>query len=93
MSQETTKEQQMTPEQVREILEQRKQYYQERIDFLKVELEYETLQTQIDEQRFKRIAYQVKYAEMMATPPDEDELNENGQEMEAPPKERKLRKN
>ena len=92
MSEETTKEKELSPEQVRELFEQRKQYYQERIDFLKVELEYETLQTQIDEQRFKRIAYQVKYAEMMATPPSEDELNENAQE-EAAPKERKLRKN
>ena len=66
----------LTPEEVKERKEKLTQYYTEQVQFLTVQLEYETLVTQIEEQRAKRLQYQVMVANMLAEEPEEDELEE-----------------
>jgi hypothetical protein len=64
----------LTPEEVKERKEKLVQYYSEQVEFLTVQLEYETLVTQIEEQRAKRLQFQVMVANMLA--PDEEEEEE-----------------
>jgi hypothetical protein len=64
----------LTPEEVKERKEKLVQYYTEQVEFLTVQLEYETLVTQIEEQRAKRLQFQVMVANMLA--PDEEEEEE-----------------
>ncbi len=64
----------LTPEEVKERKEKLVQYYAEQVEFLTVQLEYETLVTQIEEQRAKRLQFQVMVANMLA--PDEEEEEE-----------------
>jgi hypothetical protein len=66
----------LTPEEVKERKEKLSQYYTEQVEFLTVQLEYETLVTQIEEQRAKRLQYQVMVANMLAEEPEEDEVEE-----------------
>lgn len=63
----------LTPEQIQERKEKLLQYYQEQIDFLKVQLSYETLLTDIEEQRAKRVQIQAAIAGYFAPDPEEDE--------------------
>ena len=62
----------LTPEEVKERKEKLTQYYTEQVEFLTVQLQYETLVTDIEEQRAKRLQFQVMVANMLA-PDDEDE--------------------
>jgi hypothetical protein len=64
----------LTPEEVKDRKEKLVQYYSEQVEFLTVQLEYETLVTQIEEQRAKRLQFQVMVANMLA--PDEEEEEE-----------------
>jgi hypothetical protein len=66
----------LTPEEVKERKEKLTQYYTEQVEFLTVQLEYETLVTQIEEQRAKRLQYQVMVANMLAEEPKEEEVEE-----------------
>ena len=66
----------LTPEEVKERKEKLIQYYTEQVDFLTVQLEYETLVTAIEEQRAKRVQFQVMVANMLAQ--DEEEEEEDG---------------
>jgi hypothetical protein len=66
----------LTPEEVKERKEKLTQYYTEQVQFLTVQLEYETLVTQIEEQRAKRLQYQVMVANMLAEEPEEEEVEE-----------------
>lgn len=63
----------LTPEEVKERKEKLVQYYTEQVDFLTVQLEYETLVTAIEEQRAKRLQFQVMVANMLAQDDEEDE--------------------
>jgi hypothetical protein len=63
----------LTPEQIQERKEKLLQYYQEQVDFLKVQLTYETLVTDIEEQRAKRVQIQAAIAGYFAPDPEEDE--------------------
>jgi len=63
----------LTPEEVKERKEKLVQYYTEQVEFLTVQLEYESLVTQIEEQRAKRLQYQVMVANMLADEPEEEE--------------------
>jgi hypothetical protein len=65
----------LTPEEVKERKEKLVQYYTEQVEFLAVQLEYETLVTNIEEQRAKRLQFQVMVANMLA-PDTEEELVE-----------------
>ena len=62
----------LTPEEVKERKEKLIQYYTEQVDFLTVQLEYETLVTAIEEQRAKRVQFQVMVANMLAQDEEED---------------------
>jgi hypothetical protein len=62
----------LTPEEVKERKEKLTQYYTEQVEFLTVQLKYETLVTDIEEQRAKRLQFQVMVANMLA-PDDEPE--------------------
>ena len=64
----------LTPEEVKERKEKLAQYYTEQVEFLTVQLQYETLVTDIEEQRAKRLQFQVMVANMLA--PDDDEAEE-----------------
>jgi hypothetical protein len=45
------------------------QFYKEQIQFLKTQLEYETLVADVEDQRARAIFAQVKVGQMLATPP------------------------
>jgi len=64
----------LTPEEVKDRKEKLTQYYTEQVEFLTVQLQYETLVTDIEEQRAKRLQFQVMVANMLA--PDDDEEEE-----------------
>ena len=66
----------LTPEEVKERKDKLVQYYSEQVEFLTVQLEYETLVTNIEEQRAKRLQFQVMVANMLA-PDTEEELVED----------------
>jgi hypothetical protein len=66
-------ENQMSSEEMAERKAKLKDYYTEEIEFLKVRLEYETLVTLVEEQRAKRVQYQVMIANMLASEPEEEE--------------------
>jgi hypothetical protein len=66
----------LTPEEVKERKEKLAQYYTEQVEFLTVQLQYETLVTDIEEQRAKRLQYQVMVANMLAEEPEEEEVEE-----------------
>jgi hypothetical protein len=66
----------LTPEEVKERKDKLVQYYTEQVEFLAVQLEYETLVTNIEEQRAKRLQFQVMVANMLAPDTEEDSVEE-----------------
>jgi hypothetical protein len=66
----------LTPEEVKERKEKLTQYYTEQVEFLTVQLQYETLVTDIEEQRAKRLQFQVMVANMLAPDDEEEEIEE-----------------
>ena len=66
----------LTPEEVKERKEKLSQYYTEQVEFLTVQLQYETLVTDIEEQRAKRLQFQVMVANMLAPDDEEEEVEE-----------------
>lgn len=66
----------LTPEEVKERKEKLVQYYTEQVQFLTVQLKYETLVTDIEEQRAKRLQFQVMVANMLADEPEEEEAEQ-----------------
>ncbi len=66
----------LTPEEVKERKEKLVQYYTEQVEFLTVQLKYETLVTDIEEQRAKRLQFQVMVANMLAEEPEEEEAEQ-----------------
>jgi hypothetical protein len=63
----------LTPEEIQERKEKLLSYYQEQVKFLTVQLEYETLVTDIEEQRAKRVQIQAAIAGYFAPEPEEEE--------------------
>ena len=63
----------LTPEEIQERKEKLLKYYEEQIDFLSVQLSYETLLTDIEEQRAKRVQIQAAIAGFFAPEPEEEE--------------------
>ena len=66
----------LTPEEVKERKEKLTQYYTEQVEFLTVQLQYETLVTDIEEQRAKRLQFQVMVANMLAPDDEEEEVEQ-----------------
>lgn len=68
-------EKELTPEQLEERRQEITAHYEKMIPQLSVQLEYETLLTDIETQRAKRFQAQVAIANMMAPEPEEDEVS------------------
>ena len=66
----------LTPEEVKERKEKLTQYYTEQVEFLTVQLQYETLVTDIEEQRAKRLQFQIMVGNMLAPDDEEEEVEE-----------------
>lgn len=67
-------EKELTPEQLEARRKEINDHYEKMIPQLKVQLEYETLLTDIETQRAKRFQAQVAIANMMAPEPEEEEV-------------------
>ena len=65
----------LTPEEIKERKEKLLNYYQEQIEFLNTQLEYETLLTNVEEQRAKRIQMQAAIASFLS-PESEEEVED-----------------
>lgn len=63
----------LTPEEIKERKEKLLTYYQEQIEFLTTQLEYETLLTNVEEQRAKRIQMQAAIASFLSPQEEEEE--------------------
>ena len=63
----------LTPEQIKEYRKMRLAYYNEEMPMLKQQLAYETIVTNIEEQRLKRMSYIMKMAQMSAPPLEDKE--------------------
>jgi len=66
----------LTPEEIQERKEKLLSYYEEQVKFLTAQLEYETLVTDIEEQRAKRVQIQAAIAGYFAPEPGEEEEEE-----------------
>jgi len=64
----------LSPEELAARKEDMLTFYKESMPYLKAQLEYETMLSDIDEMRLKRTQIQMTYAQMMATPPEEDPM-------------------
>ena len=63
----------MSKEEMAERKAKLTQFYKEQIEFLKIQLEYETLVADVEDQRARAIFAQVKVGQMLATPPKQSE--------------------
>lgn len=70
MSEETTKI--PTQEEMKARQEEVNSFYKTQIPFLKVQKEYETLVTELEELELRRLIARVKAAQIMAPPPQEE---------------------
>jgi hypothetical protein len=66
-------QQEMSKEEMAERKAKLTQFYKEQIQFLKTQLEYETLVADVEDQRARAIFAQVKVGQMLATPPTPSE--------------------
>lgn len=77
-------EPQLSPEQIKKILDTRTKYYKDQLPLLKAQLEYETILADIEESRAKRLTMSIRIAQMMAGPSEdpnqEQELQEESTE-------------
>lgn len=67
-----TENQQLTPEQIAQFKKATLEFYKERIAVLKYQKEYEILCADIEEAKLRSLIAQVKYAQIV-TPPSEEE--------------------
>lgn len=82
MSEETNtpqEEKQLSPEQIKKILDTRTKYYKDQLPLLKAQLEYETILADIEESRARRLTMSIRIAQMMAGP-SEESMSEQEQE-------------
>lgn len=63
----------MSKEEMAERKAKLTQFYKEQIEFLKIQLEYESLVADVEDQRARAIFAQVKIGQMLATPPQPSE--------------------
>jgi hypothetical protein len=61
----------MSPEEMAERKSKLTQFYKDQIEFLKTQLEYETLLADVEDQRARATYAQVKVAQMLAGPSKE----------------------
>lgn len=65
----------LSPEELKAKKEEMLNFYKESMPYLKAQLEYEKMLSEIDEMRLKRTQIQMHYAQMMA-PPEENSMPE-----------------
>lgn len=70
MSETTNQQEEPTEKELQEYRENMKKFYDTQIPFLKKQKEYELLLADIEEARGKRIAMNIRIAQMMAGPPE-----------------------
>lgn len=69
-NQENHEQEQMSPEQMKQMRLRMKDYYEEQIPFLKLQHEYENLLAGIEEARLRKVRAMYTFAQMMAGPPE-----------------------
>lgn len=94
MSQENTngQEQELTPEQVEALRANMKEYYNDQIPMLKLQLEAEGLAADLEEARLRRLVASMRIAQIMAGPQADPEAKQSQEELAEFKKERKLKK-
>ena len=73
MSDTTEKEPLSHPEMVKEYIEKMSKFYEQQIPFLETQFKFEKLSADIAEQRARRVAMEIRYAEMTTPPSKEPE--------------------
>jgi hypothetical protein len=68
-------QQEMSQEEMAERKAKLTKFYKDQIEFLKIQLEYETLVADVEDQRARAIFAQVKVGQMLAGPPKEEPSN------------------
>ena len=74
MAKETTDPAELSKEELAERRREIKEYYEDNIPSLKVQLEYENLLRDIEKSRAERLQAQMFIAQTMAAPPGEDDM-------------------
>jgi|688.fasta_scaffold1262954_1 hypothetical protein len=70
---ETENQQELTAEQIAELRKNTLHFYKDRIQFLKVQLEFEKLSADIEEEKLRGLMAQLKMAHITAPPQEEQE--------------------
>lgn len=68
------KNKQLSDKEIKEHRDRMKKFYEENLEFLKIEHQHETLEAEISEARFKRIMFDTKIAEVMNS--QKEQLNQ-----------------
>ena len=74
MNAETNQTKELTPEEIQTLIDQQLKFYKERSEFLEVQLKYETLLADVEEQQLRQLVTKVRQAQILApqeaqTPP------------------------
>lgn len=75
-------EEQYSPEEIKKMRQNMMSYYKDQIALLKLQSQYEVLLADIEEARAKKLAMQIRQAQMMAGPPEEEFTEEEQEEMQ-----------
>jgi hypothetical protein len=70
---ETENQQELTAEQIAELRKNTLHFYKDRIQFLKVQLEFEKLSADLEEEKLRGLMAQLKMAHITAPPQEEEE--------------------
>ena len=82
----------LTPEQIAELRANMKEYYEDQIPMLELQLKAESLAADLEEARLRRIVASMRIAQVMAGPKEDPEAKQSQEELAEFKKERKLKK-
>lgn len=93
MSEQKTNQQEreLSPEEIAQQRANMISFYKDQEDYLNTVLKHEELKAAISKARAERVMYDIRTAQMMAGPPDEDLSEEGNEEQPIPPQEKKSR--
>lgn len=66
MNAETNQTKELSPEEIQTLINQQLQFYKERTEFLEVQLKYETLLADVEEQQLRQLVAKVRQAQILA---------------------------
>lgn len=66
MNAETKQPQELSPEEIQTLLTQQLEFYKERTEFLEVQLKYETILADVEEQQLRQLVAKVRQAQILA---------------------------